>query len=366
MKFTGEKFDRLIKVMQKGQVDAIVIGPSGDMQYLIGFNPGGCERFQALFILADGRGFYVTNILYHEDMREALGEKTLFYLWKDSEDFITCLKRAFSDFQLYGKTLAISNSIRAVDLIEMDSQLSFDFVNGNEMLENYRAVKTWENIADMKRAAKLADEVMGELTRYIKPGMSEADIQNKISELFAAKGADETIFAIVASGSNNSRPHYNKNDRIITDKDVIVLDFGCKINGYCSDTSRTFFVGEIVDEYKRIYETVRKAYHAATDFAREGVTAGEVDQKARAVIENAGYGENFLSRTGHGIGYDVHEAPYIKGNNDQAVEKGMAFSIEPGIYIAGKVGIRIEDIVIINEEGQSEALNQFTKEIVVL
>ncbi|MCP4688023.1 MAG: aminopeptidase P family protein [Desulfobacterales bacterium] len=364
--FTGEKYEKLFRLMKRDQVDCVVVGPSGDMRYLIGFDPGGCERFQALFLLADGRYFYVSNLIYYEDMKNALAEGAKFYLWADSENWLDCLERAFDAYGLHDKTLAVNNSIRAVDLIDWRERLSCKFVNGNDMLEEFRVIKTPRQIEHMRKAARLADEVMEELTRFIKPGLTEKDIQNKIAERFAEKGADETAFAIVASGSNNSIPHYNKNSRVITERDVIVLDFGCKVNGYCSDVSRTFFVGEVKQEDEKIYNIVREAQQTALDYVKEGVLAGDVDKKARDVIARAGYGDHFLSRTGHGIGFDVHEAPYIRGNSKQVLKKGMAFSIEPGVYIAGKVGMRIEDIVIINEDGDGESLNRFTKEITVI
>jgi len=365
--FSDPKYKKLFEIMKQEAIDCMIIGPSGDMRYLVGYNPGGCERFQALFLLADGRHFYISNVLYYEDMQRALGEKTKFYLWEDADGWLDCWQQAFLENNLTAGKIAVSNSIRAVDLVDMQSVLKCQFVNGNDLLENYRAVKTWDNINDMKKAALLADQVMEEMTRYIKPGITEKNIADRIIELFAQKGAEDISFhPIIASGSNNSRPHYTGNSRVITEKDVIVLDFGCKVNGYCSDTSRTFFVGGITDEEKKIYNLVKDAYQAAADFAQEGVTAGEVDKKARDIITKAGYGKNFLNRTGHGIGFDVHEAPYIKGNSSQVLEKGMAFSIEPGIYIAGKVGMRIEDIVIINENGKGEAINHFSKEITIL
>lgn len=364
--FTGEKFEKLFHLMKQDNVDCVVIGPSGDMRFLIGFDPGGCERFQALFLLADGRYFYVSNLIYYEDMRNALAEGSRFYLWDDGGNWLDCLKDAFDDYGLNNKTLAVNESIRAVDLLDMRERFSCKFVNGIDMMEEFRVIKTPPQIENMRKAARLADEVMEELTRFIEPGLTEKDIQNRIAERFAEKGADETAFAIVASGSNNSIPHYNKNSRVITERDVIVLDFGCKVDGYCSDTTRTFFVGEVKEEDRKIYNIVREAQQAAVDHAREGVLAGEVDKKARDVIARAGYRDYFLSRTGHGIGFDVHEAPYIKPNSRRVLGKGMAFSIEPGIYIAGKVGVRIEDIVIIDEEGKGESLNNFTKEITLI
>lgn len=364
--FTDQKFGKLYTQMEQEDIDCVLIGPSGDMQYLIGFNPGGCERFQGLFLHRDGRHFYVSNVLYHEDMAKVLGKDCPFYLWHDNDGWLSAVTKAFEDFSLNNSRIAVSDSIRGVDLLDMQVKVNAQFITGTELLQNYRAVKNWDNIEDMRTAARFADEVMESLTAYIRPGITEKDIQEKIVTLFAEKGAPLSFTPIVASGANNSRPHYVDNSRIIKEKDVIILDLGCRVNGYCSDTSRTFFVGGVTEEEEKIYTIVCNAYMAARQHVKEGVTAGEVDKKARDVIEQAGYGKYFLNRTGHGIGCDVHEAPYIVGNSSQMLEKGMAFSIEPGIYLPGKVGMRVEDIVIVNEQGEGESLNKFTKELTVL
>ena len=179
-------------------------------------------------------------------------------------------------------------------------------------------------------------------------------------------GGEELSFQpIVASGPNSSMPHYNDDKRVIEEQDIIVLDFGCRYKGYCSDTSRTVFVGEPTDEMKKIYEICLRATTEAKKAVREGITAEEVDKVARDIITNEGYGQYFINRTGHGIGLAVHEAPYIKNGNKQILENGMCFSIEPGIYIPGKFGMRIEDIVMVDGD-KARVFNNSNRNMVII
>ena len=364
--FKDKKYDPLFVLMDRSEIDCFVIAPSADLRRMIGFSPNPCERFQALFIQSDRSHFIITNKIYYEDIKNNMLGDSTFYLWEDAESWVDCVVDAFKDSERIPKTVAVNKSVRGIDLIDIQKKLPFVFFNGNELLEEIRIIKSSEDIKNLKTAARMADEVMQDMTKFIKPGLMEKEIQIKIAECFAEKGADETAFAIVASGQNNSCPHYCNNDRIITEKDVIILDFGCRVNGFCSDISRTFFVGSISEEEKKIYQIVSESYQAAANHVKEGVLASGVDQKARYIIKKAGYGGYFLNRTGHGIGVEVHEAPDIKGNHHRKLEKGMAFSIEPGIYVSGKVGMRIEDIFIINEKGEGEPLNHFNRGIIVL
>jgi len=160
-------------------------------------------------------------------------------------------------------------------------------------------------------------------------------------------------------------PYYCEDLRVIQEKDIIILDLGCKYKGYCSDISRTVFVGGITDEEKKVYDIILRANKAGEETAKQGVKAENVDKASRDIIKSEGYGQYFLNRTGHGIGISVHEAPYIKTGNKQILERGMAFSVEPGIYMQNKFGMRIEDIVVIRADGP-EVLNNFTKEIIVI
>ncbi len=365
--FDLSKIDKLFTLMKKKDFYAVVIGPSNTLEFLTGFNPLGCERFQALFITCERQYFYICNLIYAEDMKRWFDRTASFYVWNDGQGFHETLKKAILDFGLADKRIALGESIRAVDLIEMKSLFSCEFINGVGLLEELRIIKTEQDLDKMRRAARIADEVMDDLTRFIRPGMTEKEIKVKIEDLFIEKGADGLSFTpIVACGSNNSRPHYRGDTGILAKKDVLLLDFGCRFQGFCSDISRTFFIGGISKEEERIYTIAKAAQEAAVSAAKEGARCCDVDQKAREYIERQGMGHYFLNRTGHGIGFDVHEAPYINGNNERLLEKGMVFSIEPGICIPEKVGMRVEDIVAINHQGETEVLNQFTRAVVII
>ncbi len=264
-----------------------------------------------------------------------------------------------------GKTIAINSTIRGIDLLELKDQLSAKFVNGHDILETLRVKKDKSEVEKLRRAAQIADEVIGETIAYINPGMTEKDIKKKIEELFIQRGVNLAFDPIVASGSNNSMPHYCDDSRIIEEEDILILDLGCQYEGYCSDISRTVFVGKISEEQKKVYNIILRANKAAEERARAGVSAEEVDKAARNIITQAGYGQYFINRTGHGIGVSVYEAPYIRTGNKQVLEQGMSFSIEPGIYLRNRFGMRIEDIVVIGEKGP-DILNNFSKEIIVI
>ncbi|MCG8563515.1 MAG: Xaa-Pro peptidase family protein [Desulfobacterales bacterium] len=358
---------KLAAALEQNQIKVALIPPGGDMNFLIGFDPGGCERFQALFVTADKRLFCVTNKLYAEDMTRALPPQTPVYTWEDSGHFSTAVTRAFADHQLGAGKIGINQNLRAVDYLEL-SQIFPDFtlVNADPQLSAIRIIKTQAQIAAMERAGSHADAVMDHLKDFIRPGLKEREIRDEILGQFAQRGLSPSFNPIVASGSNNSRPHYNGDQRTLTEKDVIILDFGCKVDGFCSDTSRTFFLGEPSPRESEIFTIVTQAFQAAAETAAQGVEAGAVDQAARDVITRAGFGEYFINRVGHGIGMDVHEEPYIKGNSRQILEPGMAFSIEPGIYIPGEVGMRVEDIFVINAQGKAQSLNHSDRGPIIL
>jgi len=358
--------DKLCGIMAKNNIDGMMIGPSTDLEFLMKYSPQPDERFQALFLLFDKRYFYISPEITYEEIRDKLNDDANIYKWGDHEEFSDIVVAAMNNYKLSGKSFGVNNGIAAINLIDIKEKINTKFINGHSILETLRVVKDESEIEKLRKAAKLADEVMGETIDSIHPGMTERDIKKKIEELFMQKGADGLSFEpIIASGHNSSMPHYCEDSRVIQEKDIIILDLGCKYKGYCSDISRTVFVGGITDEEKKIYDIILRANKAGEETAKQGVKAENVDKASRDVIKSEGYGEYFLNRTGHGIGISVHEAPYIKAGNKQILERGMAFSIEPGIYIPNKFGMRIEDIVVIGVDGP-EVLNNFTKEIILI
>jgi len=358
--------DKLINLLEEREIDAVMIAPSDDLEFLMGFSPHMDERFQALFILRNAKYFYIVPKLNREEIEGILGKDAPVFSWDDGEGFLGKVKEAFMEFNLLNKKIAVNGTARAVNILRMKDYIDVEFLDGKELLEEITIIKNTEEMENLRRASQIADEVFEDIIKFIRPGITEGDIRNKIEELFIEKGADSMSFEpIIASGPNSSKPHYNEYSRVIQEKDIILLDFGCKYKGMCSDISRTVFVGDISKEERKIYEIVYRSNRAGEDHVKEGVRADEVDQVARDIIKEEGYGEYFLNRLGHGIGYSVHEAPDIKGSNSRILEKGMAFSIEPGIYLPGRFGVRIEDIVLIGEEG-TEILNKANKDIVII
>jgi Xaa-Pro dipeptidase len=357
-------FDKLVSVLQKNNTDAILIAPSEEMEFIMGHNTHLCERFQALIIKKDGTYFYVCNLLTVDEIQDVLGPDIKVYGWFDGDIFTDTVKKAFEENGLIGKTIAVNSTERAFLILQIMDAVNVKFVNGKPLLEEMRMIKDEEELENLRMAAKITDESYDELLKFIKPGIKEADIARKMNEIFKEKGADEG-FTMVCSGPNSSYPHYNSDQRVIQEKDVIVLDWGCKYNDMCADMSRTVFVGDISEEERQVYEIVLASQEAGEKAAVAGAYIPDVDKAAREVIEKSGYGKYFFTRLGHGIGYSVHESPDIKASNKRNLEKGMVFSIEPGIYIAGKFGMRIENIVAVTKDG-NEVLNTASKEIKII
>lgn len=360
------KLSKLNDILLEHKVDGCLMAPTNDIEYLTGMKAYVCERFQGFFTLADGRWFVISPELYYEVWREALGKEANIYVWSDNDGVNGTFAKVAKDYELADKTISINDGIRGIDLLDMKEIMGANFINGDKMLEKFRLIKDEDEIKYLSKAAEIADKTFEEIVKYIKPGVTEREISDKIKELLIELGGEELSFEpIVASGPNSSMPHYNDDRRVIEEQDLVILDYGCRYKGYCSDISRTVFIGEPTDEQKKVYEIVLRANSEAEKAVKEGITAGEIDSIARNIIEDAGYGKYFINRTGHGIGLAVHEAPYIKGGNEEVLKTGMAFSVEPGIYIPGKFGMRVEDIVVVDGEG-SKILNKANKNMTIV
>ena len=360
------RMNEITRLMMEKELDLLIIGTSSDLEYLTGLSSMACERFKALAILKEGNHFFICPELYYEETRQVLGAEENIFVWKDSEGFLRAIVEANKLYSLEGMKIGVNDAIRAIDMLAVKDKIQASFKDGSSLIESIREVKDSNETDLLKKSALIADEVAAEIIKFIRPGMKEGAIAKRIKELLIEKGAEDISFEpIVASGPNSSKPHYNSYDRIIQERDIIVLDFGGKYRGYCSDISRTVFVGEPTTKQREIYNIVLEANKKAEMLVKVGSTAEMIDKAARDFIKQAGYGEFFLNRTGHGIGIAIHEAPYIKEGNSTVLQDGMTFSIEPGIYIAGEFGIRIEDIVLV-EAGAGLVLNSFTKELICL
>jgi Xaa-Pro aminopeptidase len=290
----------------------------------------------------------------------------VYKVWADHEGFQGAFAQGAREIGVTGK-IAVNDGVRAVDLIDMKSALDAEYVNGSRILAPLRRVKDASELEYMRRASEIADAVMGDVSKFIRSGVSERDVQERLAELFAEHGGEGLSFSpIVAGGPGGSMPHYQGSDRVLREGDFVVVDMGCRYKGYCSDMTRTFCVGEPSGEMKRVYEIVLEAQKAGEAAVVSGATGQDVDRAGRRVIEDAGYGKYFLNRLGHGVGIAIHEDPYIIEGNETPLEPGNVFSVEPGIYIPGKFGVRIENLVAVRPDGTAEALNKFTRDMIVV
>ena len=239
-----------------------------------------------LFVLSDGSFFYISPSLYLEETQRGLGQDAKIYVWYDDEGFLGALKQARDDFKLEGLRIAVSDGISAVHLLDIQEAIDGEFVKGNIIVGELRMIKDAEEVDNLRKASEIIDEVVKDLYEFIRPGIRERDIKRKIEELCLEKGASGLSFdPIVASGPNSSMPHYNGDSRVIQERDIVLLDLGCKYKGYCSDTTRTFFIGEPSEKEKEVYAAVLEANLAAEAYVKEGVACGEVAKVARDVLK---------------------------------------------------------------------------------
>lgn len=362
-----KRVEHVAAFIREKNLDALFISPSEDMVSLVGMSPFVCERFQGLVIKADGSAFYIANLVVADEMKRALGADVPVYTWWDGDDYGEKAKDAFTKEGLIGKRIGANGSAFAFHILTLMEYMDIKFVDAKDLLNESRICKDHEELDCLRKAAEYADRALEKTLKIVRPGMTEKEIQNILFGTMIELGGKEPG-GLVSCGPNTSYPHYapGENSRVLQEKDVLLFDFGCRVNGYQSDTTRTVFVGEVTEFQRKIHGIVRQANEAGEAAVFEGAYIPDIDIAARKVIEDAGYGATFTTRLGHGIGLNIHEAPEIKQSNKTYLKRGNAFSIEPGIYLAGDFGIRIEDIVVINEQGQREVLNKTSKDIIVL
>ena len=241
-----------------------------------------------------------------------------------------------------------------------------DFVPASDLLTQLRMVKDAGELAAMRQAQKVTDEAFAEILNFIRPGVAECEIAARLTYLMAGKGAQRNSFdPIVACGANGSKPHAIPGKDLIQKGQFVTMDFGCVVEGYCSDMTRTVAVGSVTEEMRQVYDTVLRAQKAGIDAARAGAVGRAVDGAARDIIEQAGYGPYFGHSFGHGVGVEIHEGPNATPSNDKPLPAGAVISAEPGIYLPGRLGVRIEDVLYLTEDG-CQNLTLAPKDLIIL
>jgi Xaa-Pro aminopeptidase len=265
-----------------------------------------------------------------------------------------------------GGRYAISDSAWAMHLLGLQQRLpQSSYVSVTAALPMLRAVKNEDEIEKLAVAGAAADACFEEMLGVRFAGRRESEIAADLAGRLLAHGHSQVDFTVIGSGPNGANPHHEMSERVIEEGDMVVMDFGGLKDGYGSDTTRTVHVGEPTDEEREVHEIVRRAQQAGYDAVRPGIACQEIDRAARKVITDAGYGEYFIHRVGHGIGLTTHEPPYMVEGEEHLIEPGMCFSIEPGIYLPGRFGVRIEDIVVATEDG-GRRLNNTIREMQIV
>jgi len=331
-------------------LDALLLTPGPDLRYVTGYDAKQLERLTCLAVPAEGDPFLlVPQLELKAAQASPAGALSLeIRTWAETEQPFGMIGGAVGS----PREIALSDRMWALHVL----QFSRAFPGARQRLAStvlspLRMRKSAAEIAALKAAGEAIDWVHANVPQWLKPGLTERQVGAKIAEAILAEGHVQVDFVIVGSGPNAASPHHEVSDRVIQAGDVVVVDIGGTMpSGYCSDCTRTYAMGHAPDDFTKYYEVLYDAQEAATRGVRPGVTAESVDQAARKIISDAGYGEWFIHRTGHGIGLESHEDPYIVEGNKIPLDPGMAFSIEPGIY-PGPHGARIEDIVVCTEDG---------------
>ena len=361
----GERFKRLAELLDERALDALFIAPSSDLKYLTGLDLRQCSRLKGLFVPREGSSFFLCPSLYMEDLRSLEGEIPVVE-WKDGEGFQKAFKKGLEISGLEGGIkLAFTKGIEAGDMIDLVEGLDITCANGFTLLSPLRSVKSAEEQALMRKASLMNDRMMEALLTYLRPGLREREIVKFVMNFHESHGGKPRVPG-VATGVNSASPHYSgTNDRAVEDQDIVMVDCGGWYDGYSHDMTRTFFIGGVTEEQRKVYEIVLCAQERAEKIARTGSIPAELDAAAREIITRAGYGEAFNHRLGHGIGMDGHEPPYISPSNREPLVEGNCFSIEPGIYLRGRFGVRIENLLMLTSSG-TEVINNFPKDLTIL
>ncbi len=343
--------------MIEEDIDYIFLTPDANMYYVSGYEGEIHERHFFLVISRDQEFFFVPD-LYKEELVEDTWIENV-HTWSDSENPIDELKKVLGKEDT--DKILLSENMQArftLDLMKIFPRAEYSLAG--EIFKELRIRKTSAEVQEIRRSSEIVDEVIEDLREMNGEviGKTEDELAKIIEEKMDEKGGEKPSFNTIASaGANGSKPHYEHREKIIKKGEPVVLDFGCYQSHYPSDQTRTLvFGGEPSEKFKEIHDLVRKAQQAAVEKVEPGVQAKEVDETAREIIQEAGYGEDFIHRTGHGVGLDLHEAPFINQENTRKLEEGMVFSVEPGIYIEGEFGVRIEDLVVVTDDG-CERLN---------
>ncbi|WP_394188415.1 M24 family metallopeptidase [Paenisporosarcina quisquiliarum] len=361
------KINQISTYLKEHNIDAAFITTPDNVFYISGFRSNPHERLLGVLVFQDAEPLMILPKMEVPDAKNA-GWNFDVVGHQDTDQPWQLLKQAIENKKVTPSKIAIEKSHMTVERLEAIQELYPDvtFTRLDDQLNSMRVVKDANELAILREAAAYADYAIEVGVSEIAEGKTELEILTAIELALKKKGISHMSFdTMVLSGPKTASPHGKPGDRKIQKGDLVLFDLGVIYKGYCSDITRTVAFGEPSTKQKEVYETVRKAEQAAVDAVKPGVKAMELDKIARDIITEAGYGEFFTHRLGHGLGISVHEFPSVTGNNEMELIEGMVFTIEPGIYDPSITGVRIEDDVVVTKDGV-EVLTKYPKELVII
>ncbi|MGH2935269.1 MAG: M24 family metallopeptidase [Gaiellaceae bacterium] len=347
-----ERLDGLRRRMAETGVGLAAVAPTDNLIYLLGFAPKYDERACMLLVSPGGASVVMPSLNAEQSAAEAPELELI--RWSDAAGPVDAIRTALEHVGANGRAVAVDGEMRADHLLLLQAALpDARTVTATDVLGALRVAKSAQEIEALQVAGSAADQAVLAAFAACRSGVTEAEVAEAVAASFAAQG-QELLFAIVGGGPNGAYPHHHTSSRPLADGDAVVIDIGGRGEaGYVSDITRMAFVGEPTDRYREVHAVVEAAVQAGMAAARPGATCQDVDTAARSVIADAGFGEYFVHRTGHGLGLSVHESPWIMRGDETELRVGMVHSIEPGIYLPGEFGVRLEEIVHITEDGCS-------------
>ncbi|MFI9839675.1 M24 family metallopeptidase [Nonomuraea sp. NPDC051941] len=349
----------------KAGLDALLLTPGPDLRYVSGYEAKPLERLTCLVVPASGEPYMMVPRLELPAAQASPASRLglEFVAWDETDDPYAIAAARLGQVEKVGLAdrMWAMSSLRFREVLPGAEQ-----VLAGTVLRELRMRKSAAEVAALREAGEAIDAVHRRVPEFLRAGRTEREVGRDIAEAIMATGHATVDFVIVASGPNGASPHHDVSDRVIQSGEPVVVDIGGQLhNGYCSDSTRTYSVGEPPADFAAYYEVLRRAQDAACAAVRPGVSCESIDAAARDIIAEAGYGDYFIHRTGHGIGIETHEEPYIVSGNGEPMEAGFAFSVEPGIYLPGSHGARIEDIVVCTDTG-AERLNNTPRDLVIV
>ena len=357
------------KTLAESGLDALALNPSPSLLYATGLHFHLMERPVVALFAADGRIALVLPELETAKLNHLSYDLKAFPYNEEPTTWTSVFGQAVDFLGLGGKKIGIEPlAMRIIEYRYLQAAApKASLPDATEAIASLRIRKDENEIASMRKAAEIAQNALEATLPMIKVSVSEKEIASELVMQLLKHGSESPLpfQPIVSGGPNGANPHATPSERKLQEGDLLVIDWGANCNNYVSDITRTFAIGEIDEEYRKIYEIAQEANAAGRAAAKPGLPARVVDEAARKVIDDSGYGEYFTHRTGHGIGMEGHEAPYMRAGNERILEVGMAFTVEPGIYLPNRNGVRIEDDMVITANG-AESLSTLPREIRVL